>query len=68
MKVLFKVTAVILLFAITLISINAAEGGITITLEGKGQPYVKKTGGSVSGGCDPVNSNDCKITIVVPIQ
>ena len=68
MKVLLKVTAVILLLAITFISINAAEGGITITIEGKGQPFVSKQGGNVSGGCDPVNSNDCTITIEVPIQ
>ena len=67
MKVLFKVTAVILLLAITFISINAAAG-ITVTIEGKGQPFVKKEGGSVEGGCDPVNNNDCKITIEVPIQ
>jgi len=68
MKILLKVTAVILLLVITLLSINAAEGGITITIEGKGQPFVNKEGGTVSGGCDPVNSNDCKITIQVPIQ
>ena len=68
MKTLVKVTAMILLLAITFISINAAAGKITITIEGKGQPFVKKQGSNVTGGCDPVNNNDCKITIEVPIQ
>jgi hypothetical protein len=49
MKAPLKVTAVFLLLATTLISLNSASGSIKITIEDKEQPFVKKQEGHRTG-------------------
>jgi hypothetical protein len=65
MKMLVKVTAIVLLLVITLISINAAEGGSPskVVIEGVGQPTVTSKDGSITWKCDATTSNKCTITI-----
>jgi hypothetical protein len=66
MKVIGKISVIILLAALTFFSINAAQGGKTITIEGTGQPWASSTPqGNVKYGCDPVTQNSCTITIQV---
>jgi hypothetical protein len=67
MKILLKVTAVILLLVITLLSINAVEGASPskIVIDGVGQPTVKAdSNGNIEWKCDATTSNKCTITIV----
>lgn len=66
MKVLLKVTAVILLLAITFISISTVEGATkSVTIEGVGQPSVtRSSSGAITWECKDTTSNKCTITIV----
>ena len=69
MKVMFKVTAVILLLAITFISISTVEGATkSVTIEGVGQPTVTRdNNGSYTWECKDTSTNKCTITIVFQV-
>jgi len=67
MKILLKVTAVILLLVVTLLSINAVEGASPskVIIEGVGQPSVTRdSNGTTHWECLDTTTNKCTITIV----
>ena len=67
MKILLKVTAVILLVVITFLSINAVEGASPskVVIEGVGQPSVTRDNNGITHwDCLDTTTNKCTITIV----
>ncbi len=53
----------ILTLLITVLSISFIASAQSVTIKSKGVAWAKQVGSTIDYGCNPVNNNECSITI-----